>query len=98
MENDELLIEPHVDSINQCLLCVGLLEDSRYTVAMHLVFAAEHVLCQSSLNSSLRHCSSTGCLSNQQTDCTLGLNHSLRRAKGREQAWLQTWRLRDSYM
>lgn len=33
--------------------------------AMHLMWTAKHVLCQSSLNSSLRHCSSTGFLSNQ---------------------------------
>lgn len=61
--------------------------------AMHLMLAAEHVLCQSSLNSSLRHCSSTGFLSNQLADCTLGLNHSPQRAKGPGQAGLQTSRL-----
>lgn len=62
--------------------------------AMHLMLAAEHVLCQSSLNSSLRHCSSTGFLSNQLDDCSLGLNHKPQRAKGWEQARLQTLRRR----
>lgn len=56
MEDDELLMERfHVDSINLCLLC-----GNTSVEAMHLMLAAEHVLCQSSLNSSLRRCSSTG--------------------------------------
>lgn len=55
---------------------------------MHLMLEAEHVLCQSSLYSSLRHCSSTGFLSNLLAECAVGLNHSPQRAKGRGQAGL----------
>lgn len=70
--------------------------------AMHLMRAAKHVLCQSSLNSSLRHCSSTGFLSNQLAGTLLVWIPQQREKRDKDKQGSRPggsdWRLKDPYL